>query len=112
MSAQCRGEAPHRHGGPAPGHNKIATTLQPPSLTLVSGARVIPAQAKMRKPPERGPAMYLHYQLMKARQDKLLRAAARHRLAADPAGPHPRPHHPMAAAARCLAAMRCPRLFS
>jgi hypothetical protein len=57
--------------------------------------------------------MYLHHQLMKARQDELLRTAARDRLAvqARRARP-PRPHHPIAAPARRLAAKRLRWLFS
>ena len=57
--------------------------------------------------------MYVHYQLMKARQDELLRAAARDRLAAQARRARPpRPHHPITAPARRLAAMRLRRLFS
>jgi hypothetical protein len=57
--------------------------------------------------------MYLHYQLMKARQDELLRAAARDRLAAQARRARPPlPHHPADAPARRLAAMRLRRLFS
>jgi hypothetical protein len=57
--------------------------------------------------------MYVHYQLVKARQDELQQAAARHRLAAQARRPRaPRPRHPMAAPARRLAAMRPRWLFS
>jgi hypothetical protein len=57
--------------------------------------------------------MYVHYQLMKARQDELLRTAARDRLAAQARRERPpRPHHPTAAPARRLAAMGLRRLFS
>jgi hypothetical protein len=57
--------------------------------------------------------MYLHYQLMKARQDELLRTAARDRLAAQARRARPpRPHHPVAAPPWRLAAMRLLRLFS
>jgi hypothetical protein len=57
--------------------------------------------------------MYLHYQLVKARQDELQQAAARHRLAAQARRARaPRPRHPVAARARRLAAMRPRRLFS
>jgi hypothetical protein len=57
--------------------------------------------------------MYLHYQLMKARQDELLRTAARDRLAAQARRARPpRPHHPVAAPPWRLAAMRLRRLFS
>jgi hypothetical protein len=57
--------------------------------------------------------MSIHYQLMKARQDELLRTAARDRLAAQARRARPsRPHHPIAAPARRQAAMRLRRLFS
>jgi hypothetical protein len=57
--------------------------------------------------------MYLHYQLAKARQDELLRTAARDRLAVQARrARRPRPHHPATASARRLAAMRLRRLFS
>jgi hypothetical protein len=57
--------------------------------------------------------MYLHYQLAKARQDELLRTAARDRLAAQARRTRPpRPHHPIAAPARRWAALRLRRLFS
>ena len=57
--------------------------------------------------------MYTHYQLAKAHQDELQRTAARDRLATQgPAGTPPRPHHPIAAPARRLAALRLRRLFS
>jgi hypothetical protein len=57
--------------------------------------------------------MSIHYQLMKARQDELLRAAARDRLAAQARRARsPHPHHPIAAPARRRAAMRLRRLFS
>ena len=57
--------------------------------------------------------MYLHYQGKKAYQDELLRAAARDRLAAQARRARPpRPHHPITAPARRLAAMRLRRLFS
>jgi len=55
--------------------------------------------------------MSIHYQLMKARQDELLRAAARDRLTAQARRARPpKPHHPTAAPTRRLAALR--RLFS
>jgi hypothetical protein len=58
--------------------------------------------------------MSVYGQLKKAHQDELLRAAARHRLAARARGAHPpQPHHPIAAPTPRLAAMRCLcRLFS
>ena len=57
--------------------------------------------------------MYFHYQLMKARHDDLLRAAARDRLAAQARRARtPRRHHPMVAPARRQAALRLRRLFS
>jgi hypothetical protein len=57
--------------------------------------------------------MYIHYQLVKARQNELLRTAARDRLAAQARRERsPRPHHPIAAPARRVAAMRLRRLFS
>jgi hypothetical protein len=57
--------------------------------------------------------MYIHYQLMKARQDELLRTAARDRLTAQARRTSPpRPQHPTAAPARRLATMRLRRLFS
>ena len=57
--------------------------------------------------------MYVHYQLMKARQDELLRTAARDRLAAQARRARPpRPHHPITAPARRRAAIRLRRLFS
>lgn len=57
--------------------------------------------------------MYLHYQLAKARQDELLRTAARDRLAAQARRTRPpRPHRPIAAPARRRAALRLRRLFS
>ena len=57
--------------------------------------------------------MYVDYQLKKARQDKLLREAARDRLAAQARRARPpRPHHPITAPARRLAAIRLRRLFS
>jgi hypothetical protein len=94
------------------GFNQIATSPQPPALTLVSSARAT-AQAKTQKPAERGPAMYVHYQLMKARQDELLRTAARHRPAAQARRGHPlRPRHSVAVPARRRAALRLRRLFS
>jgi hypothetical protein len=57
--------------------------------------------------------MYIHYQLMKSRQDELLRTAACDRLTAQarPARP-PRPHHPTGAPARRLTVMRLRQLFS
>jgi hypothetical protein len=57
--------------------------------------------------------MSLHYQLAKARQDELLRTAARDRLAAQArrARPH-RPHHPITVPTWRLAAIRLRRLFS
>jgi hypothetical protein len=57
--------------------------------------------------------MYIHCQLMKARQDELLRTAARDRLTAQVRRARPpRPHHPTAAPARRPAAMRLRQLFS
>ena len=57
--------------------------------------------------------MYVHYQLMKARHDELLRTAARDRLAAQARRARPpRPHHPIAAPARRRAALRLRRLLS
>ena len=57
--------------------------------------------------------MYLHYQLMKARQDELLRAAARDRRAAQARRARPpRPHRPITVSMRHLAAARLRRLFS
>jgi hypothetical protein len=57
--------------------------------------------------------MYVHDQLMKARQDELLRTAARDRLAAQARRARPpQPHHPTAAPARRRAATRLRRLFS
>jgi hypothetical protein len=56
--------------------------------------------------------MYVYYQLVKARQDELQQAAARHRLAAQARRARaPRPRHPMVSPARRLAAMRPRRLF-
>jgi hypothetical protein len=55
--------------------------------------------------------MYVHYQLTKARQDELLRAAARDRLAAPARRARTaRPHQAMAAPARAV--MRLRRLFT
>jgi hypothetical protein len=57
--------------------------------------------------------MYVHYQLMKARQDEMLRTAARDRLAAQARRARPpRPHRPVATPARRLVGMRLRRLFS
>jgi hypothetical protein len=57
--------------------------------------------------------MSINYQLAKAHQDELLRTAARARLAAQARRAHPpRPHHPITARARRLAAIRLRRLFS
>jgi hypothetical protein len=57
--------------------------------------------------------MSIHYQLAKARQDELLRTAARDRLAAQARRERrPRPHRPAATSARRLAAIRLRRLFS
>jgi hypothetical protein len=57
--------------------------------------------------------MSIHYQLMKARQDELLRTAARDRLAAQARQARPpRPHHPVTAPVRRWAALRLRRLFS
>jgi len=57
--------------------------------------------------------MYVHYQLMKARQDDLLRAAARDRLAAQARRARtPRPHRPIPAPARRLAATHLRQIFS
>jgi hypothetical protein len=57
--------------------------------------------------------MSIHYQLMKARQDELLRTAARDRLAAQARRAHPpRPHRPISEPPRRWAAMRLRRLFS
>jgi len=56
--------------------------------------------------------MYIHYQLMKARQDELLRTAARDRLAAQARrARRPPPRRPVAAPPLRLAAMRLRRLF-
>jgi hypothetical protein len=54
--------------------------------------------------------MYLHHQLVKARHDEMLRAAAQHRLARQ-ARITRRPRA-MAAPARRLAALRLRKLFS
>jgi hypothetical protein len=57
--------------------------------------------------------MYVHDQLMKARHDDLLRAAARGRLAAQARRAHtPRPHHPKAAPARRPAVLRLRQIFT
>jgi hypothetical protein len=57
--------------------------------------------------------MSIHYQLMKARQDELLRTAARDRLTAQARRARPpQPHHPTAAPTRRRAAMRLRQLFS
>jgi hypothetical protein len=57
--------------------------------------------------------MYVHYQLAKARQDELLRTAARDRLAAQARRARAqRPHHSSAAPVWRPAAMRLRRLFS
>jgi hypothetical protein len=57
--------------------------------------------------------MSVYGQLKKAHQDELLRAAARHGLAAQALRARPpRPHHPIAAPTRRLAAMCLRRLFS
>jgi hypothetical protein len=57
--------------------------------------------------------MHVHYQLMKARQDELLRAAARDRLAAQARRARPpRRHRPISEPLRRPAAMRLRRLFS
>jgi hypothetical protein len=56
--------------------------------------------------------MYVHHQLMKARQDELLRTAARDRLAAQARRTRQAAPHPMAAPTRRLATMRLRRLFS
>jgi hypothetical protein len=57
--------------------------------------------------------MYVHDQLMKARQDDRLRAADRDRLAAQARRARtPRRHHPVAAPARRRAVLRLRRLFS
>jgi hypothetical protein len=57
--------------------------------------------------------MYIHYQLMKARHQDLLRTAARDRLAAQARRARtPRPRHPITAPARRLAAIRLRQLFS
>jgi hypothetical protein len=57
--------------------------------------------------------MYITYQLMKARHDEMLRAAAQHRLTAQARQAHltQRPRA-MAASARRLAALRPRKLFS
>ena len=56
--------------------------------------------------------MYVQYRLMKARQDELLRTAARDRLAAQGRGGRPPwPCHPVAAPLRRLAALRLRRLL-
>jgi hypothetical protein len=55
--------------------------------------------------------MSIHYQLAKALHEELLRTSARDRLAAQSRRARPsRPHHPITAPARHLAALR--RLFS
>jgi hypothetical protein len=57
--------------------------------------------------------MYLHYQLVKARHDDMLRAAAQHRLAAQARQARIiRRPRAMAAPARRLAALRLRKLFS
>jgi hypothetical protein len=57
--------------------------------------------------------MYVHDQLMKARQNELLRTAARDRLAAQARRARsPRSHHPTAGPTRRLPVMRLRRLFS
>ena len=57
--------------------------------------------------------MYVHNQLMKARQDDLLRAAARDRLAAQARRARsPRHHHLVATPVRRRAAVRLRQLFS
>ena len=57
--------------------------------------------------------MYVHDQLMKARQDDLLRAAARNRLTAQARrAPTPRPRHVLAAPAGARPVMRLRQLFS
>ena len=57
--------------------------------------------------------MYVHDQLMKARQDDLLRTAARDRLAAQARRARsPRRHHLVAAPVRRRAAVRLRQLFS
>ena len=57
--------------------------------------------------------MYIHDQLMKARHDDLLRAAAcDRRVARARRASPPRGHHPVAAPARWLAAVRLRQLFS
>ena len=56
--------------------------------------------------------MYVHDQLMKARHDEMLRAAARDRLAAQARRVHTqRPHHPKTAPTRRPAVMRLRRLL-
>ena len=57
--------------------------------------------------------MYLHYQLAKARQDELLRAAARDRLAAQARRARtPRRRHLVAAPVRRRAAVRLRQFLS
>jgi hypothetical protein len=57
--------------------------------------------------------MYMSYLLMKARHDEMLRAAAQHRLAAQPRQTHiTRRPRAIAAPARRLAAVRPRKLFS
>jgi len=57
------------------------------------------ARRRHDNPPEGDPAMYVHDQLMKARQDDLLRAAARDRLTAQARRARsPRRHHHLVAA--------------
>jgi hypothetical protein len=57
--------------------------------------------------------MYVHYQLMKARYDDLLRTAARDRLAAQARRARPpRPRHSITAPVRRVAATRPRQLFS
>jgi hypothetical protein len=57
--------------------------------------------------------MYVHDQLMKARHEDLLRAAARDRLATQARRAQTsRPHHPEASSARRRAELRLRQLFS
>ncbi len=57
--------------------------------------------------------MHIHHQLINARHDELLRAAAGNRLAAQARRARgPRPHHARATPARQLVGLRLHKLFS
>ena len=57
--------------------------------------------------------MYIPYQIMKARHEDMLRAAAQHRLAAQARHAHnTRRPRALAAPARCRTALRLRKLFS